>query len=647
MKSKKKFYVTTPIYYVNDVPHLGHVYTTVAADVLARYRKMEGDDAFFLTGTDEHGQKAEQAAKESGVSVKEHVDTHSKVFQNIWKEMELSNNDFIRTTEERHIKVVQTALQKLYDADEIYPDNYEGWYCVPDERFWTEKDLDKGNCPECGRPVEKIKEKNYFFKMGKYQSFLIDHIKNNEDFILPKTRRNEVLGFLEKPLEDLCISRPKSRMSWGIELPFDADYVCYVWFDALLNYVTAPGLHSDDARFNSIWPADVHIIGKDILTTHSVYWPTMLKAMGLPMPKRIFAHGWWTIDGKKMSKSLGNVFDPLKVAHAVGIDQFRYFLMREIPFGQDGDFSGDSLVNRINVDLANNLGNLVSRALTMIKKYRGGKIPPPHSGPELEKLKAVAEKAMAGYRNFMERPFFNRALEEMISLSDEVNRFIVTSEPWSLAKDDSKTEVLDDVLYGVAESLRLIGKMILPFMPDKSAQMLEQLGLNENDFGTDDWGGLKPGSELKSGEQLFPRIDEKKEKEIKSLLMLKSETGSRQTASPEAGAPENGDLLSIDDFKKLDLRTATIIAAEPIPKAKKLLKLQVDLGSEKRQVVAGIAQHYAVEDIIGRQVIIVANLKPVKIMGVESKGMLLAASGEGKLLLTGPWDESGPGWKVS
>ena len=637
MTSSKKFYVTTPIYYVNDVPHLGHVYTTVAADVLARYRKMEGEETFFLTGTDEHGQKAEQAAKLGGVSVKEHVDSHSKVFQDIWNEMELSNNDFIRTTEQRHVKVVQTALQKLHDADEIYTDSYEGWYCVPDERFWTEKDLDKGNCPECGRPVEKIKEKNYFFKMSRYQDFLIDHIKNNEDFILPKTRRNEVLGFLEKPLGDLCISRPKSRMSWGIELPFDADYVCYVWFDALLNYVTAPGLYSDDERFNSIWPADVHIIGKDILTTHSVYWPTMLKAMGLPMPKRIFAHGWWTIDGKKMSKSLGNVFDPLKVARAVGIDQFRYFLMREIPFGQDGDFSGDSLVNRINVDLANNLGNLVSRTLTMIKKYRGGKVPAPHEGNELEKLKAVAEKTMAEYRDFMEKPFFNRALEEMISLSDEVNRFIVTSEPWSLAKDDSKSDLLDDVLYAVAESLRLIGKMILPFMPLKGAQMLNQLGLNDNAFGTDDWGGLKPGSEVKSGEPLFPRIDEKKEKEIKSLLMLKSETGVQETDN----------MLSIDDFKKLDLRTATIIAAEPVPKAKKLLKLQVDLGSEKRQVVAGIAQHYKPEDIIGRQVIIVANLKPVKIMGVESRGMLLAASGEGKLLLTGPWDESGPGWKVS
>ena len=637
MKSKKSFYVTTPIYYVNDVPHLGHVYTTVAADVLARYRRMEGDEVFFLTGTDEHGQKAEQAAKLSGVSVTEHVDAHSKVFQNIWKELGLINNDFIRTTEDRHKKVVQTALQKLYDADEIYTDSYEGWYCVPDERFWTEKDLDKGNCPECGRPVEKIKEKNYFFKMGKYQDFLIDHIKNNEDFILPKTRRNEVLGFLEKPLEDLCISRPKSRMSWGIELPFDADYVCYVWFDALLNYVTAPGLYSDDEKFNSVWPADIHIIGKDILTTHSVYWPTMLKAMGLPMPKRIFAHGWWTIDGKKMSKSLGNVFDPLKVAHAVGIDQFRYFLMREVPFGQDGDFSGDSLVNRINVDLANNLGNLVSRTLTMIKKYRSGSVPTPHGGDELEKLKTVAEKAMAEYRNFMERPFFNRALEEVIELSDAMNRFIVTSEPWSLAKDDSKTEMLDDVLYSIAECLRLIGKMILPFMPVKGAQILEQLGLNENDYGTDDWGGLKPGSEVKSGEPLFPRIDEKKEKEIKSLLMLKSEIAAQET----------GDTLSIDEFKKLDLRTAVIIAAEPIPKAKKLLKLQVDLGSEKRQVVAGIAQHYAVEDIIGKQVIIVANLKPVKIMGVESKGMLLAASGEGRLLLTGPWGESGPGWKVS
>jgi methionyl-tRNA synthetase len=639
MSRPKKFYVTTPIYYVNDVPHLGHVYTTVAADVLARHRRMEGDEVFFLTGTDEHGQKADQAAKQGGTTIKEHVDMHSAIFKNLWKEMELSNDDFIRTTEKRHEKVVQAALQKLYDAGEIYTDSYEGWYCVPDERFWTEKDLVEGNCPECGRPVERLKEKNYFFKMGKYQSFLIDHIRKNDGFILPKTRRNEVLGFLEKELGDLCISRPKSRMSWGIELPFDKEYVCYVWFDALLNYVTAPGLYSDEENFNAVWPADVHIIGKDILTTHSVYWPTMLKAMGLPMPRRIFAHGWWTIDGKKMSKSLGNTFDPLKVAQAVGIDEFRYFLMREVPFGQDGDFSGDLLVKRINVDLANNLGNLVSRALTMIKKYRGGRVPARGAWTGQEKLKKAADKAMAEYRKLMEAPFFNRALEEMISLSDEVNRFIVTSEPWNLAKDESQSEKLDGVLYAVAESLRLIGRMILPFMPKKGEEMLAQLGLGKGNYGSDDWGGLEPGTEIKPGEALFPRIDEKKEREIKSLLTLKIESAA-QKEEPDT-------TVSIDDFKKLDIRTATILEAEPVPKSKKLLKLQVDLGFEKRQLVAGIAEHYRPEEIIGRQVVIVANLKPAKIMGVESRGMLLAASGEGRLLLTGPWGESGPGWRVS
>jgi len=434
----KKYYVTTPIYYVNDKPHIGHVYTTVAADVLARYQRLEGSEAFFLTGTDEHGQKADQAAKDKGQDTKAHVDFHSEIFRKLWKDLEISNDDFIRTTDKRHTSIVQKVLQELFDKGEIYSDSYKGWYCVPDERFWTEKDLVAGNCPDCGRKVEKIEEKNYFFRMSKYQDWLIQYIKDNEDFIGPLTRRNEVLGYLDKKLEDLCISRPKTRMSWGIELPFDTEFVAYVWFDALQNYITAPGYKKDDSRFNGIWPADFHLIGKDILITHTVYWSTMLKAMGLPLPKRVFAHGWWTVEGKKMSKSLGNVVEPMKVVEAVGIEPFRYFLMREVPFGQDGDFSVDALINRINVDLANNFGNLVSRTLSMIVKYRGGIVPPCSKPDMLEKLKASAESAERNFAEHLKIPLFNRALEEVITLCDTVNKFIVEMEPWSLAKDEAK-----------------------------------------------------------------------------------------------------------------------------------------------------------------------------------------------------------------
>lgn len=506
MKNITSFYVTTPIYYVNDIPHIGHAYTTVAADVLARFWRLMGKRVFFLTGTDEHGQKVEQAARLKGRSPKEHADQMVVNFSRLWKELNISNDAFIRTTDNEHKKIVQELLTELWKKGEIVKRTYTGWYCVPDERFWTEKELVDGRCPDCGRSVEYISEDNYFFLMSKYQERLLRYIEDNPYYILPETRRNEVLGFLKnQPLGDLCISRPKSRLSWGIDLPFDTDYVTYVWFDALVNYYSATRyLAPQDIEW---WPADHHLIGKDILMTHAVYWSTMLMALGLPLPGNIFAHGWWTVEGRKMSKSLGNVVDPFEVIKEFGVDQFRYFLLREVPFGLDGDFSKGAIVQRINTDLANDLGNLLQRTLSMIVRYFDGKIPEPEETEE--ELKHIAEEALERIEVNLRYLSFQKALEEIWQIIAATNKYIDSSQPWALAKDPLKKGRLKTVLYSAAEALRFTGYYLLPFMPEASMRLLAQLGITPSRIDLKkeaQWGGLMPGIEIKKVEPLFPRI---------------------------------------------------------------------------------------------------------------------------------------------
>ena len=628
MKSKKPFYVTTPIYYVNGMPHIGHAYTTILADVLARYYRARGHEVFFLTGVDEHGQKIQQAAEEAGINPQEQCDRMAQHFKNAWKKLEISYDFFMRTTSDFHKETVQKVLQDLWDKGEIYEHEYGGYYCVGCERFYTTKELIDGKCPQHLKEPEYIKEKNYFFKMSKYQGWLIDYINQNPAFIQPESRRNEVLGFLKGNLEDLCISRPKSRLSWGIELPFDRNFVTYVWFDALLNYVSGIGYLQDDERFDKWWPANYHLIGKDIVTTHCVYWPTMMKAAGIPMPQTIFAHGWWMVDETKMSKSLNNIIKPLDLIDKYGVDPVRYYLARDMVLGQDANFSEEMFIKRYNSDLANDFGNLASRIATLIRKNFDNKIPEIlNPGPDEQELVENGKMLPVKVESLIAEMRLNEAIETVLNYVRSINRYMEKKAPWKLLKTD--LELAGTVLHTAAQGFVIAAQMLAPVMPGKISEFLNIFPI---DLKKQSWNNLKPGQALGKIPILFPRIQPDKKQTSEKPIQIKKE--------------EKSNLISIDEFFKTKLVTAKILEAEKVPDTSKLLKLQIDIGGETRQIVAGIAEHYNPEELVGQTIVVVANLKPAKIRGIESHGMLLAAKNEKKLRLITTTDDIEPGASV-
>ena len=630
----KNFYITTPIYYVNDKPHIGHAYTTILADVLSRYQRSLGFDTFFLTGTDEHGQKVEKAARTRNVEPLAHCDETVVRFQELWKRLGITNDFFIRTTFDFHKEVVRKILQDLYDRGEIYRAEYTGWYCVGCERFFTEKDLVEGKCPDCGREVSAIQESNYFFRMSKYRDWLVDYIKSHPDFILPAFRANETLGFLRQELGDLCISRPKSRLAWGIELPFDTDYVCYVWFDALINYISGVGYLQNDDEFARRWPASCHLIGKDILTTHSVYWPTMLKAIGLPMPKTIFAHGWWLTGNAKMSKSAGNVVDPMAMIDRAGVDAFRYFLLSEMSPGSDANFSEESFISRYNSDLANDLGNLLSRVSKMILRS-GGIVPQPEKLEDIDtELLDIAKNSVSAMADNLAQYKPDQGIDAAMSVVRAGNRYLEKCAPWQLAKTGD-TARLNTVLYCAAEALRHVAVLLEPVMPEKMAELARVLGYADGVICTiaelAEKSSDLAGHQVSDTAALFPRIIVEEEKAAEPAK--KAEKKEKKAEKAGKAAPAPAELISIDDFFKTKLKTAKIIAAERVPDAKKLLKLQLEVGTETRQIVSGIAESYTPEELVGKTIVVVSNLQKAVIRGVESSGMLLAAGKGDKIRL--------------
>ena len=654
-----RFYLTTPIYYVNAEPHLGHAYTTVVADAIVRARRLLGDDVFFLTGTDEHGQKVERAAKTRGMTPQAFTDDISKSFKALFEHLNISNDDFIRTTEPRHIKAAQAIWRRVQERGFLYKAQYEGWYCTVDEAFVPETQLNNGRCPDCGGAVDRVSEESYFFKLSHFEQPLLELYERDPDFVTPDIRRNEVVSFVKAGLKDLSVSR--TSFKWGVPVPDDPKHVMYVWFDALTNYITAVGFPDDTAKFEKYWPADVHLMGKEIVRFHAVYWPAFLMAAGLALPKRIVGHGWWLMNDAKMSKSLGNVVRPHSYTSVFGVDAFRYFCLREMTLGHDANYTDAAFLTRYNADLANDLGNLVSRATTMVHRYCGGVVPESNEAVEDPALSRQLHELLPLVQSRMGDSFqFSLALRDVWDVISATNKYIAAREPWALAKDESKRAELNAVLYQSADVLRVVAGLIEPVMPHTTQRIRTMLGIETQTWQQLQHERLRPGTRLGTTEPLFPRVDKTVEElrqmadqenpslpppPIAAHVPAALETQNVEPGIRNAESASGGERISIDAFMNVELRTAKVIAAEAVPKSKKLIKLQVDLGTEQRTILAGIAEAYQPESLVGRTIVIVANLKPAKLMGIESNGMVLAASPEGgkPVLLT---VDAEPGWRV-